>query len=72
MIVLTLGFLHSRTNLSPFTKDFRGEDHYDVSNHFSQVLLRRDRCLLNKTVFKTKFSESCRRVFVVCNSDDEP
>ena len=27
--MLTLGFLHSRTNLSPFTKDFRGEDHYD-------------------------------------------
>ena len=27
--ILTLGFLHSRTNLSPFTKDFRGEDQYD-------------------------------------------
>ena len=24
-----LGFLHTRTNLSPFTKDFRGEDQYD-------------------------------------------
>ena len=24
-----LGFLHSRTNLSPFTKDFRGGDHLD-------------------------------------------
>ena len=28
-IELTLGFLHSRTNLSPFTKDFRGGDHLD-------------------------------------------
>ena len=24
-----LGFLHSRTNLSPFTKDFRGGDQLD-------------------------------------------
>ena len=24
-----LGFLHSRTNLSPFTKDFRGEAQHD-------------------------------------------
>ena len=27
--LVALGFLHSRTNLSPFTKDFRGEDQYD-------------------------------------------
>ena len=26
---LALGFLHSRTNLSPFTKDFRGGDQFD-------------------------------------------
>ena len=27
--ILALGFLHSRTNLSPFTKDFRGGDQLD-------------------------------------------
>ena len=27
--VVALGFLHSRTNLSPFTKDFRGGDQLD-------------------------------------------
>ena len=43
-----LGFLHSRTNLSPFTKDFRGGDQLDeyltiflrsglVQTDFSQV-----------------------------------
>ena len=26
---VALGFLHSRTNLSPFTKDFRGGDQLD-------------------------------------------
>ena len=36
-------FLHTHTNLSPFTKDFRGEGQLDqyISN-FSQVLLKRD------------------------------
>ena len=29
LILVALGFLHSRTNLSPFTKDFRGGDHLD-------------------------------------------
>ena len=28
-VALALGFLHSRTNLSPFTKDFRGGDQFD-------------------------------------------
>ena len=38
-----LGFLHTRTNLSPFTKDFRGEGQLDeYIGDFSQVLLRRD------------------------------
>ena len=37
-----LGFLHSRTNLSPFTKDFRGEGQLDeYSLDFSLALLRR-------------------------------
>ena len=27
--ISALGFLHSRTNLSPFTKDFRGGDQLD-------------------------------------------
>ena len=34
--IVTLGFLHSRTNLSPFTKDFRGEGHcYECITYFS-------------------------------------
>ena len=38
-----LGFLHTRTNLSPFTKDFRGEGQLDeYIGDFSRVLLRRD------------------------------
>ena len=38
-----LGFLHTRTNLSPFTKDFRGEGQLDeYISDFSRVLLRRD------------------------------
>ena len=38
-----LGFLHTRTNLSPFTKDFHGEGQLDeYLGNFSQVLLRRD------------------------------
>ena len=39
----TLGFLHTRKNLSPFNKDFRGEGQLDeYIGNFSQVLLRRD------------------------------
>ena len=42
-VTLALGFLHSRTNLSPFTKDFRGEGQLnECLGDFSQVLLRRD------------------------------
>ena len=38
-----LGFLHTRTNLSPFTKDLRGEGQLDeYIGDFSRVLLRRD------------------------------
>ena len=38
-----LGFLHTWTNLSTFTKDFRGERQLDeYIGDFSQVLLRRD------------------------------
>ena len=38
-----LGFLHTRTNLSPFTKDFCGEAQLDeYIGDFSRVLLRRD------------------------------
>ena len=33
-----LGILHSRTNLSPFTKDFRGEDQLnEYLSYFSQL-----------------------------------
>ena len=36
-----LGFLHTRKNLLPFTKDFRAEDQLDeYIRSFSQVLLR--------------------------------
>ena len=35
--ISALGFLHSRTNLSPFTKDFRGEDQFD---EYSPIFLR--------------------------------
>ena len=39
----TLGFLHTRTNLSPFTKDIRVEGQLDECiGDFSRVLLRRD------------------------------
>ena len=38
-----LGFLHTRTNLSPFTKDFRGEGELEeYICDFSRLLLRRD------------------------------
>ena len=38
-----LGFLHTRTNISPFTKDFGGEGQLDeYIGDFSRVLLRRD------------------------------
>ena len=38
-----LGFLHTRRNLSPFTKDFRGESQLDeYLGNFCRVLLRRD------------------------------
>ena len=38
-----LGFLHTGTNLSPSTKDFREEDQlYEYIGGFSQVLLRGD------------------------------
>ena len=43
MTTPALGFLHTRTNLSPFTKDFRGEGQLDeYIGNFSQVLLRQD------------------------------
>ena len=39
-IISALGFLHTRTNLSPFTKDFRGGDQLDeYLNDFSQVCI---------------------------------
>ena len=39
----SLGFLYTRTNLSPFTKDFRGDGHLDeYIGDFSRVLLARD------------------------------
>ena len=31
LVRLTLGSLHPRINLSPFTKDFRGEEQYNES-----------------------------------------
>ena len=38
-----LGFLHTRTNLSPFTKDFNEEGRLDeYIGNFSRVLLRVD------------------------------
>ena len=38
-----LGFLHTRTNLSPFTKDFRGEGQLnDYIRDFSRALPWRD------------------------------
>ena len=38
-----LGFLHTRTNLSPFTKDFHEEGQIDeYIGYFSRVLLRRN------------------------------
>ena len=38
-----LGFLHTRTNLSPFTKYFREEGQLDeYIGYFTQVLLKRD------------------------------
>ena len=38
-----LGFLHTRTNLLPFTKDFRGEGQLDeYIGDFPRVLLRRE------------------------------
>ena len=40
---LGMGFLHTHTNLSPFTKDFRGEGQLDeYIGDFSRFLLRRD------------------------------
>ena len=38
MVQQALGFLHSRTNLSPFTKDFRGEGQInEYLTYFSQL-----------------------------------
>ena len=38
-----LGFFHTRTNLSLFTKDFRGEGQLvEYIGDFSRVLLRQD------------------------------
>ena len=40
---LALGFLHTCTNISPFTKDFCGESQLDeYIGEFSPPLLRRD------------------------------
>ena len=48
-LTLTLGFLHSRTNLSPFTKDFRGEDQFD---EYDPIFLRS--CLRDRHYVKKK------------------
>ena len=38
-----LGFLHTRTNLSPFAKDFRGEGQLDeYIDDFSRLLFGQD------------------------------
>ena len=64
--IVTLGFLHSRTNLSPFTKDFRGEDQFDeyltifLRSRFGGTFLAKQNWCLQpefwKHLFKTALS----------------
>ena len=64
--ISALGFLHSRTNLSPFTKDFRGEDQFDeyltifLRSRFGGTFLAKQNWCLQpefwKHLFKTALS----------------
>ena len=61
-----LGFLHSRTNLSPFTKDFRGGDQLD---EYLTIFLRSG--LLRPTLSnETQYAKRKVKSSLICSDDD--
>ena len=58
---LTLVSLHPRINLSPFTKDFRGEEQYNESiDEFLNTLLRKGHILKIKLSLRIHFLKMVR------------